>query len=501
MFRGDGTPAKRPTVLAHAVIALASFAEAFAAGQMAGATDTGQDSLEPGDIYPGGNATTLKSADHRDVFSQPSRGMGFEGELNFKVGNALFRKFWVASPASTKSSDGLGPIYNSRSCQTCHLKDGRGHPPNGNWPEDDAVSMFLRLSIPPQSEADRQLLAGRRANVIKEPTYGGQLQDLAIPGHDAEGRMHITYEEIPVTLADGTIVNLRKPTYTVTNLSFGPLHPDAMLSPRVAPQMIGLGLLEAIPEDAIRALADPDDADGDGISGRAGEVWSFENDRVMLGRFGWKAGNPTVRQQTADAFSGDMGLSTTLFPGGHGECTVAQAACRAALNGEDATKRTPEVTDEMLRLVTFYAENLAVPARRKTDDSNVLKGKALFSDAGCASCHRPAFVTSDVPGQPHLSGQSIWPYTDLLLHDMGEGLADHRPEGIASGREWRTPPLWGIGLTETVSGHTFFMHDGRARSLEEAILWHGGEAQAAREAYSSMTESERDALIAFVKSL
>lgn len=457
--------------------------------------------LQDGEALPGGGATTHKSPEHRDVFSQFSHGMGFKAELDFKVGNALFRKFWIAAPASTKSSDGLGPIYNSRSCQTCHLKDGRGHPPHGNWPDDDAVSMFLRLSIPPQNEADRNLLKEHRANIIREPTYGGQLQDLAVPGHEAEGRMHITYEEQPVKLADGTTVSLRKPTYKITDLAFGPLHPDAMLSPRVAPQMIGLGLLEAIPEAAIRDQADPEDSNGDGISGRTSEVWSRELDRAMLGRFGWKAGNPSVRQQSADAFSGDMGLSTSLFPGGYGECTEAETSCRSAPNGEDTAKGTPEVTDEMLRLVAFYAENLAVPARRKPDDPQVLRGKALFADAGCAACHTPTFMTGERPHQPHLSNQRIWPYTDLLLHDMGEGLADNRPEGVASGSEWRTPPLWGIGLTETVSSHTFFLHDGRARSLEEAILWHGGEAQPSRDNFAAMSKTERDALIAFVASL
>lgn len=489
------------TPAAQAGFALAALLGLAALTMAAGASDIEKARLEAGEAFPGGNATTLKSPDHRDVFSQSSRGIGFEGELKFKVGNALFRKFWVGSPASTKASDGLGPIYNSRSCQTCHLKDGRGHPPNGNWPDDDAVSMFLRLSVPPRTEAERRMLSEHRTDVIPEPTYGRQLQDLAVPGHAAEGRMHIRYEEVAVTLGDGTVVNLRKPTYTVRDLAFGPLDSEAMLSPRVAPQMIGLGLLEAIPEADIRAGADPEDADGDGISGRTSEVWSREANRVMLGRFGWKAGNPTVRQQSAEAFSGDMGLSTTLFPAPWGECTERQTACRAAPHGEDVAKGTPEVTDEMLRLVTFYAENLAVPARRKPDDPQVLAGKALFHEAGCAACHRPSFVTGEVPGQPYLSNQRIWPYTDLLLHDMGEGLADGRPEGGATGREWRTPPLWGIGLTQVVSGHTFFLHDGRARSLEEAILWHGGEAQAARDAYAGMAKAERDALVAFVSSL
>lgn len=457
--------------------------------------------LETGEELPGGAATTTRAAKTRNAFSQSSRGIGFEGEARFKIGNAIFRKSWVSSPASTKSSDGLGPLYNARACQHCHLKDGRGHPPEANWPDDNAISMFLRLSIPPQNDEQRRLLAERRATVIEEPTYGGQLQDLAVQGHTGEGHMHITYEDLPVELGDGTKVTLRKPSYEITDLAFGPLHPQAMTSPRVAPQMIGLGLLEAIPEADIRAGADPDDRDSDGISGRPNEVWSRELNKVTLGRFGWKAGNPSVSQQSAGAFSGDMGLSSSLFPGPHGDCTGSQSDCRKAPNGEDPKKGTPEVTDQMLDFVAFYARNLAVPKRRDADVAEVLKGKALFSDLGCAACHTPSFTTGALEGQPHLSGQKIWPYSDLLLHDMGEGLADNRPEGVADGREWRTAPLWGIGLTEQVSGHTYFLHDGRARNVEEAILWHGGEAQPARDAYAALTEAERKALVAFVESL
>ncbi len=492
---------EKTSVLRCALAAMISFSTIFLAGLVAAKHPARNGELEAGEKYPGGNATTLKSPSHRDVFSQPSRGIGFDGELKFKLGNALFRKFWVASPSSTRSSDGLGPLYNSRSCQTCHLKDGRGHPPKANWPDDDAVSMFLRLSIPPQNDEQRALLEAHRINVVVEPTYGEQLQDLAAPGFASEGRMHIEYEDVPVSLADGTTVMLRKPTYTVSDLAFGPLHPQTMISPRVAPQMIGLGLLEAIPEADIRRGADPDDANGDGISGRANEVWSIDAGRPVLGRFGWKAGHPSVRQQSASAFSGDMGLSTSLFPGAYGDCTPKQKACRAAPHGDDPEKGTAEVTDTMLDLVVFYAENLAVPARRNADSPEVLRGKQLFADTGCAACHTPSFVTGEVPGQPYLSNQRIWPYTDLLLHDMGEGLADDRPEGVASGREWRTAPLWGIGLTQVVSGHTFLLHDGRARSVSEAILWHGGEAKAARDAFAELDQSDRDALIAFVNSL
>lgn len=457
--------------------------------------------FEMGEDRPGGDATTRRAIGTRNAFSQSSSNIGFAGEARFKIGNALFRKIWVSSPASTKSSDGLGPLYNARACQHCHLKDGRGHPPEANWPDDDAASMFLRLSVPPQSDEQRRLLAEHRANVIPEPAYGGQLQDLAIQGHEAEGHMHIAYDERPVPLADGTIVTLRAPTYTVTDLAFGPLHPDTMMSPRVAPPMIGLGLLEAIPEEQIRQNADPDDQDGNGISGRASEVWSHELGKVVLGRFGWKAGNPTVRQQSADAFAGDMGLSTSMFRLPSGDCTSRQQMCLTAANGEDSDNGAPEITDQMLDFLTFYAENLAVPFRKNAKAPDVLEGKKVFGALGCAACHTPSYITGDFEGRPHLSGQTIWPYTDLLLHDMGEGLSDNRPEGVATGREWRTPPLWGIGQTEAVSAHTYFLHDGRARSIEEAILWHGGEAQAARDGYAALAKQDRDKLLKFLESL
>ncbi len=451
---------------------------------------------EPFEDKPAG-AATVRARANADAFSQFSANMPFAHEMDFKLGNALFRKTWVAAPASTLASDGLGPVYNARACQDCHLKDGRGHPPEG--PGDARVSMFLRLSVPggiPPAEIAEWLATS------PEPTYGGQLQDFAAPGHLAEGRMEITWTEQPVTLADGTVVFLRAPSYAVADPGYGALHPDTMLSPRVAPQMIGLGLLEAIPAADILALADPDDADGDGISGRVQIVPSVEFGVPMLGRFGLKGGAPTVKEQSAGAFSGDMGLSTPLHPDPWGDCTGAQAACRAAPHGQEAGLRDGlEVDAESLDLVTFYSRNLGVPARRGVDDPVVLRGKELFHTLACAACHRPKHVTHRLDGQPEQSFQLIWPYTDLLLHDMGEGLADNRPEGRATGREWKTPPLWGIGLTLAVSGHTQFLHDGRARSLLEAILWHGGEAQAARDGVAALPAEDRAALIAFLESL
>lgn len=457
--------------------------------------------LEPGEELPGGSATTERALTTRDAFSQFSEGIGLAGEASFKVGNAIFRKLWVSAPSSNNASDGLGPLYNARGCQNCHLKDGRGRVPAAHWPDEIAISIFLRLSIPPQTEEQRTALAERRINVVNEPTYGGQLQNVAVHQVPEEGQMRIDYTDVPVTLGDGIVVTLRKPAYSVVNLRYGPMHKNVMLSPRLTPQIIGMGLLEAIPESDIRTLADPDDKNGDGISGRPSDVFSITENKVVLGRFGWKAGNASVRLQAADAFSGDMGLSTTLHRQGYGDCTEAQTLCRGAPDGSSDLTDGVEVSDQFLDLVTFYAQNLAVPRRRNEADPQVLRGKALFHATGCTGCHQPSFTTGEVPDQPQLSKQKIWPYTDMLLHDMGDGLADGRPEGTASGTEWRTPPLWGIGLTEQVSGHEFMLHDGRARGVEEAVLWHGGEAQAARDAYAALPKTDRDALIAFVRSL
>ena len=447
---------------------------------------------------PAGAGTTSFSVS-QNAFSHFLDNLSFEQEEQFKLGNALFRKIWVSSPSSTQASDGLGPLFNARGCQSCHIKDGRGHPPFEGQAEN--VSMFLRLSVPPAKPDKRLAMDGVIAGEVGDPVYGLQLQDFAVPGLKAEGRMVIDYAELPVTLGDGTIVTLRQPSYSVAELAYGPLADNVMMSPRVANPMIGLGLLEAIPPEDILVHADPDDSNGDGISGRPNWTIAPESNTVALGRFGWKAGMATIRSQSAAAFAGDIGLSSPLVNLPHGDCTENQTACLALPTGEQPRLGESEAPDPVLDLVTFYAQTLAVPERRKVEDAAVLAGKAAFYQAGCASCHVPKYVTSKLADNPAHRFQLIWPYSDMLLHDMGEGLADGRPEGMASGTEWRTPPLWGIGLTETVSGHTFFLHDGRARNLTEAILWHGGEAQGARDRFAGMTASQRADLLAFLESL
>jgi len=445
-----------------------------------------------------GGAGTALNAVNRDAYSHSSANITFEEEATFKVGNGLFRKLWVSAPSSTQASDGLGPLFNARACQSCHLKDGRGHPPEG---AADATSMFLRLARQAESEAEKRAVSERAALNFPDPVYGGQLQDLAVPGLAAEGKMAISYTEIPVTLDDGSSFSLRQPRYTVTNPAQGPLDPRTTLSPRVTPQMIGLGLVEQIHPADILAHADPDDRNGDGISGKPSIVRDPQTNELTLGRFGWKASIPTIRRQTAEAFANDLGLSSPDIPQHWGGCTQAQKDCLAMPAGVQKRLGDTELPDPIMDLVTFYSQHLAVPARRDVDKPEVLAGKKAFYDLGCASCHVPKFVTRrDAPNKAH-AFQLIWPYSDFLLHDMGEGLADGQQVGDATGSEWRTPPLWGIGLTKTVNGHTFFLHDGRARNLTEAILWHGGEAETARDSFAALAKAEREALISFLESL
>ncbi|WP_442792876.1 di-heme oxidoreductase family protein [Rhizobium sp. SL86] len=449
------------------------------------------------EAMPGG-ATTSTALVNGDAFSHFSANIRFAEQETFKLGNALFTKLWVAAPSSTQASDGLGPLYNARACQSCHLKDGRGHPPEG---ANDRTSMFLRLARSARTPEEEARIARHEVLNFPDATYGEQLQDLAVPGLAAEGEMEIAYSEVPVILADGTTVSLRKPRYSVAEFAYGPLGSDTTLSPRIAPPMLGMGLIEAIPQADILAHADPDDRNGDGISGRAAITRDHRTGQLALGRFGFKAQTATVRDQVAAAFSGDMGLSTPDRPNPFGDCTTAETACLSLPTGVQARLGDSEAPDPVMDLVTFYSKNLAVPMRRSVEAPDVLAGKKVFYSLGCPSCHVPKFVTRRDADNPAQAFQLIWPYSDFLLHDMGEGLADGQAVGIATGREWRTQPLWGIGLTETVNGHTFFLHDGRARNLTEAILWHGGEAQAARDAFAALSAMDRAALISFLESL
>ncbi|TPV96975.1 MAG: thiol oxidoreductase [Myxococcales bacterium FL481] len=438
--------------------------------------------LDEAERRPGGQVTNdlLLGA---QAYATPAPEATAENRQLFFAGNSFFNQPWVEAPASTANRDGIGPLFNARSCAGCHFRDGRGEPPT---PEDPtALGLLLRLSVPG---------AGPHGEVLPEPRYGGQLQPFSNPGVPAEGQIHIDRVALHGAYADGEAYSLEEPFYSIAAPGYGELAPDLLLSPRVAPAVFGVGLLEAIGTEDVESWADPDDADGDGISGRPNRVWDVAAGELRLGRFGWKAEQPSVRQQSAGAFLGDMGLTSSLFP--EQECSPIQLACLSAADGG-----RPEVEDHLLHRVDVYQRLLAVPIRQRWDDDEVLAGRALFREIGCADCHRPSFVTSQDDELEELHGQRIWPYTDLLLHDMGEGLADHRPSFAADGREWRTPPLWGLGLIPVVNGHNRLLHDGRARGVAEAILWHGGEAEASRDAFVLLDAEERHKLVSFVESL
>jgi CxxC motif-containing protein (DUF1111 family) len=438
----------------------------------------------------GGDATVEVSGS--GAFAQPVPGLDSEQRRDFAVGNNFFNDNWVTAPASTEGRDGLGPLFNAQSCSSCHFRDGRAQPPSGSG--DPERGLLIRLSV-----------VGEDGNPMPHRELGDQLQDRAIRGVPLEGTLRITTVEVEGAYADGSTYTLQEPHYEVIGPDGEPVE-GLLLSPRVAPAVFGVGLLEAVPEDAIVDLADPDDEDDDGISGRANLVPAPSSPgEEVLGRFGWKAAVPSVEQQNAGAFAGDIGITSRLRPSQ--PCTRLQAACISAPSGGD-----PELDDHKLDQVTFYTRTLAVPARRDVGDEDTRLGQETFEQIGCASCHVGELRTgeSDIAALDH---QVIRPYTDLLLHDMGVGLADGRPEldgtGAVvgapdldpSGQEWRTPPLWGIGLVPTVNRHTRFLHDGRARSLEEAILWHGGEAEAARDRFRSLDAIDREAVISFLESL
>ena len=455
----------------------------------------GGDDAPPPD-KPGGDTTVFATG--RNAFSFPAANLSEPERTRFVVGNSFFRRNWVEAPSSTRARDGLGPHFIARSCGGCHDQDGRGAPPeirNGLVAEPP-VALLMRLSVPG---------AGPHGGPRPEPTYGDQFDNAAVQGVRPEGEVTMREEPVRGRFADGTTYTLQRPVYGFARLGYGPLARGTMTSPRIAPQLIGVGLLEAIPEAEILRNAAEQSAAGGAIRGVPNRVWDATAQREVLGRFGWKANVGSIAHQTAGAFLGDMGITSRLFP--HEACTAAQKDCRAAPSG--AQGQGPEIDDETFAKVVFYQATLAPPARRDPADAQVRQGQALFERARCAVCHRPSYVTGageDADrfppiASPALAGQTIWPYTDLLLHDLGEGLADHRPDFRANGRQWRTPPLWGIGLVPDVNGHHRLLHDGGARGVLGAVLGPGGDAVARRRQVLGFSAEERAALVRFVESL
>lgn len=415
------------------------------------------DNAEGDDRRQGGYTTV----DNRgwDAFRQPAANLTAEQRNRFQAGRSPFDFRWDAPQ--------LGTLFNNVSCLGCHAVGGRGSTQIGTGLASQAL---VRASLPTGEPGDP-------GGPIPVPGFGTQLQDHATVGLP-EVRVMVTWIETSVMYDDGELVAMREPRLDIIGADSTPLPGSTRFSFRTAPPVIGMGLLEAIPESTLEALADPDDADLDGVSGRTNLVWDPEKGATVVGRFGWKANVSTLHLQCAGAAANDIGLSNAVFP---------------EIDGQR------DLNDQQLEDMVFFMATVAVPASAPRD-AEALHGRSLFQDFGCASCHVPTLETGDHPVGP-VANQTIHPYTDLLLHDVGDRLTDARPDFVAEGVEWRTPPLWGIGLTQTVFPMATFLHDGRARTLEEAILWHGGEAMTAREAFRMADRSDRAALIAFLETL
>lgn len=441
---------------------------------------------KPAKALSGGDLTHFMFGDIS--FETEAHNLPWQLSALFDAGDGVFERPFSEAVASgfRSDADGVGPLFNMASCEGCHIADGRAAPPTVSG--QALEGLLFRVSVP-----GKDAHGGPKPH----PIYGGQLADKAIAGHLPEISYAIEYQTLHGQYADGTPYTLEKPIYHFPDQNYGPLGEEALVSPRIAPFMIGMGLLDAITDADILERADPDDRDGDGISGRANQVWSIEQGTYRVGKYGWKAETPTLAQQSMDAAVNDMGVTNPMFP--TETCTASQHTCGQALSG--TTNAPYEMTEQQMNEVVTYLEFLAVPGRDYLDNPDVIKGEQLFNAIGCESCHRATFTTGTEQRQRRLHNQTIHPYTDLLLHDMGPELADYRPSFSADGYEWRTPPLWGIGMVEQVNGHTRFMHDGRARNLEEAILWHGGEAEAVKQRFTTLSKTEREAMLKFLKSL
>lgn len=424
--------------------------------------------------YSGGKQTTFNSGS--SAFGQPFSNLGTLKENLHGFGDGSFSA--VFNSDKTQRNHGLGPIFNNQSCGSCHIADGRGKAPNAG---ESLSSLLLRISISGEN-------AYGGPNPV--PGFGGQLQQRGIFGIAPEANVSVSYTENSFQFNDGETYSLRQPKFTITN-PYIPLPADLMVSARMATPVFGLGLLEAIEESSILLKADESDADGDGISGKPNYAYDVQSKTYKLGRFGWKAAQTTIIQQSAGAYVEDMGITNMIF---QSESSYGQSQY-------DNSEKGYELGDSTLYAVAYYIKTLCVPGRRDAKNADVLNGKKLFSSMGCAKCHTPMQQTATDVVFPELSNQTIFPYTDLLLHDMGSDLADNRPDNKATGNEWRTSPLWGIGLTGTVNGHNNFLHDGRARNLTEAILWHGGEAEAAKNNFKNAGKADRAAILRFLNSL
>ncbi len=435
--------------------------------------------LVPASALSGGSTTVFDTS--RDAFSLSARNLNDEDRDRYGLGKSLFQRAWVRAPASTTGGDGLGPTYAATACTSCHTRGGRGDVPHEAG--DRAIGLVVKL-------ASGETASGAK---VPEPSYGFGLQPFAIEGVPAEGALDFAFDEVELRVSESLTLKARKYRVSPRDLAFGPFVQNTHVSLRLAPQIVGLGLLEAVSERDVKSRVDPEDRDGDGVRGVASEVNDLATGEKKLGRFGWKASFATVTDVAAAAFREDIGITSTLFP--EENCPAPQTACRAAPNGG-----APELGPEKLAEVAFFARSVAVPARRLTDDRDALLGERVFRDVGCATCHVAELRTSR-GALPALAEQTFAPYTDLLLHDLGDELADVTPFPSHDARLFRTPPLWGLGLHATVNGHDALLHDGRARDVTEAIAWHGGEAARSRRAFFERSSEDRVKMLRFLGSL
>jgi len=433
----------------------------FGAVLAIGLMGCGADETTPTLVAAGGLTTVDEASSH--AFTLPAPNLDEEGLDLHLSGDIAFEAQFVTGPAEI--NPGLGPLFNNNSCNACHLRNGRGVPTVGGAALRS--HMLVRVSL---ADGEIDPMAGGTAH----PDYGFQIQDHANYGVEPEAKLEIIWEEVKGTYADGVEYSLRKPNLVLRKPD-GSVVENTLTSLRQAPPVFGLGLLEEVPESLLMELADPDDKNNDGISGRPNQVWSKSLSKIVMGRFGWKSNQPDLYQQSASAYVGDMGVGSPGYPDANGDV---------------------EIEKEIVESAAFYARSLAVPSSRLSS----ARGRKLFKSAGCDACHTPVLSTGASKWE-FLADQEFAPYTDLLLHDMGEGLADGRPDYEATGSEWRTSPLWGIGLTQTVAPGATYLHDGRARTIAEAILWHGGEGEASATKFKEFSAADRTELLAFVNSL
>ncbi len=401
----------------------------------------------------------------------------------FILGRSFFRIPWVESPSATTARDGLGPLFNANTCISCHFLNGRGVLYTKN--NELSRSLVVRLSIS-SNNSNLHQEESYKNGFVKEPVYGAQLAINSIYGVKYEGKPSLEFNNVKVTFFDGEEAILLKPKYSLKELNYGKLNKNAIISFRLAPTLMGMGLIELISDEAILANEDIEDKNNDGISGKANRVYSVLTKKIELGRYSWKASSATVLEQIAKALHNDMGLTTFLYS--YENCTKKQKKCNEAIV---TNKYQFDVTEDRLKAIEYYLTHLKI--YKPTEDKNFKKGLKLFRSIGCASCHITSFETK--------IGE-IRPYSDFLLHDMGEELADGRVEFQATGNEFRTAPLWGLALHEKINNEKpRLLHDGRARSFQEAILWHGGEATSAKLNYMNLSKEKREKLIKFLGTL